>query len=137
MKRETRTGFPLTITWRNLLSRRCFSQKSNGFLIRSNLMRNLAPQEGLIERIYLLIRLRWIAVAGVIFTVLFAEKIVNIPLQSLTLYAIAVVLGVYNLIFFLYLNRIKRNNPPNLSTTANHIANIQISLDLLSLTALI
>ena len=100
-------------------------------------MENLAPQEGLIERIYWLIRLRWIAVAGVIFTVLFAEKIVNIPLQSLTLYAIAAVLGVYNLIFFLYLNRIKRNNPPDLPTVANRVANIQISFDLLSLTALI
>ena len=100
-------------------------------------MRNLAPQEGLIERIYWLIRLRWIAVAGVIFTVLFAEKIVNIPLQSLTLYAIAAVLGVYNLIFFLYLNRTKRNNPPDLPTVANRVANIQISFDLLSLTALI
>ena len=100
-------------------------------------MENLAPQEGLIERIYWLIRLRWIAVAGVIFTVLSIEKIANIPLRSLTLYTIAFILGVYNLIFFLYLNRIKRNSPPDLPTIANRVANIQISLDLLSLTALI
>ena len=100
-------------------------------------MENLAPQEGLIERIYWLIKLRWIAVIGVIFTVLFVEKIVDIPLWSLPLYVVAAVLGAYNLTFFLYLNQIKRSNPPNLPAIANRVANIQISLDLLILTTLI
>ncbi len=100
-------------------------------------MVNLAPREGLIERIYWLIRLRWIAVAGVILTVLLAEKVVNIPLKSSVLYTAAAVLGAYNLLFFIWLGRIKKNNPPNLSAAANLIANIQISLDLMALTALI
>lgn len=100
-------------------------------------MGNLAPQEGLIERIYWLIRLRWIAVAGVVFAVLLAEEVVRIPLESFVLYTAAAILGAYNLLFFLWLGRIKKNNPPNLSAAANLIANIQISLDLMALTALI
>jgi len=100
-------------------------------------MRNIAPQEGLVERAYWLIRLRWIAVAGVVLTVLFVEKVVNVPLESFALYAIAVAIGLYNSAFFSYLNRIRKTNPPNPATIVNRVANVQISSDLLSLTALI
>ncbi len=37
-------------------------------------MSNFKHHDGLIERIYWLIRLRWIAVIGVVATVLFVEK---------------------------------------------------------------
>ncbi|HLD82536.1 MAG TPA: hypothetical protein VI976_01135, partial [Candidatus Omnitrophota bacterium] len=94
-------------------------------------------QEGLIERNLWLIRLRWIAAIGVIFTVLFASQILKLFLPVLPLYTIALILGLYNLIFFILLGRIKNKESPDISFTANRIANLQISFDLTSLAFLI
>ncbi len=91
----------------------------------------------LIERIYWLIKLRWIAIAGVVLTALFAKQVLKISLNSLSLYSIAAFLVIYNLIFILYLKRLEKNKPAQLILIANRIANIQIALDLLSLTMLI
>src|SRR3989338_7283564 len=100
-------------------------------------MQSRKQEDGLIERIYWLIRLRWIAIIGVILTILFAEKIIKLSLPYFYLHGITTVLGVYNLIFFLYLNQIKKRKIIALDIIANRIANVQISLDLLSLTMLI
>src|SRR3989338_11575181 len=94
-------------------------------------------QEGLIERNLWLIRLRWIAITGVIFTILFASQILKLFLPVLPLYTIALILGLYNLIFFILLGRIKNKESPDISFTANRIANLQISFDLTSLAFLI
>jgi len=94
-------------------------------------------QESLIERNLWLIRLRWIAITGVIFTVLFASQIIKLFLPTLPLYAIALILGLYNLIFFILMGRIKKKESPDIFFTANRIANLQISFDLTSLAFLI
>jgi len=91
----------------------------------------------LIERIYWLIKLRWVAITGVVFTVLFAKHILNAPLNNIFLSSIAAFLAIYNLVFILYLRRLEKNKPAQLILIANRIANIQIALDLLSLTMLI
>src|SRR3989338_8818627 len=93
--------------------------------------------DGLIERIYWLIKLRWIGITGVVFTVLFAKHILNAPLNNISLSSIAAFLAIYNLVFILYLRRLEKNKPAQLILIANRIANIQIALDLLSLTMLI
>ena len=94
-------------------------------------------QEGLIERSLWLIRLRWVAVIGVIFTILFVTQIVKLSLPALVLYTIALILGLYNLIFFILLGCIRKKEPQDIFLTANRIANLQISLDLASLAFLI
>ncbi len=94
-------------------------------------------EEGLIERISWLIRLRWIAILGVVLTALFVKKAVGISLPSFYLFFIAAIIAAYNIFFLLLVNHIKRKRAPNLSLSATGIANIQISLDLLCLTALI
>ena len=91
----------------------------------------------LIERICWLIKLRWIAITGVVLTVLFAKQVLNAPLNNLSLYGVAAFLTIYNLIFTLHLKRLGKNKPVQLLLIANRIANVQISLDLLSLTMLI
>ena len=65
----------------------------------------IAPLEGLTERLYWLIRLRWFAVAGVPLTALVADKASIVPLDYAPLYYIAAAIGVYNGLFLLYLNR--------------------------------
>lgn len=94
-------------------------------------------REGLIERNLWLVRLRWVAVIGVVLTVLFVSQVFKLSLSTLALYTIALILGLYNLIFFILLGRIKNKKSPDISFTANRIANLQISLDLASLAFLI
>ncbi len=96
-------------------------------------MGNFTPQEGLVERLYWLIRLRWIAVVGVNLVVLFSGQVFKFALPIFPLYAIAITLAVYNLVFFFLLARIK--NTPFI--TINKIANAQIGLDLFCLACLI
>jgi signal transduction histidine kinase len=91
----------------------------------------------LVERIYWLIKLRWIAVVGVSLATFFTANFLNIPIPAVPLYSIAVLLGAYNLLFRIYLNRINKLSPANLPLINNHIANAQISLDLASLATLI
>lgn len=93
-------------------------------------------KDSLIERISWLIKLRWVAAAGVIFTVYFAQGILGLSLLVLPLYITAFVLGFYNLIFSFILFRVNKSSSysPRL---ANIIANIQISLDLTCLALLI
>lgn len=88
-------------------------------------------------RLYWLIRLRWFAVAGVFFTALFAEKALHIRLWYAPIYAIAVALGACNFLSFIYLNRVRTAAHPRLRLITNRLANIQIPVDLLSLTALV
>jgi len=97
-------------------------------------MGNIILQEGLAERLYWLIRLRWIAAGGVSLAVLFANQILKFSLPDFPLYAIAFLLGAYNLVFFLLLSSIKGRQSFRI---INRIANAQISLDLLTLVALI
>jgi signal transduction histidine kinase len=100
-------------------------------------MLGFKQEDGLIERICWLIKLRWIAITGVVLTALFTKQVLKISLNSLSLYSIAAFLATYNLIFTLHLKRLKKNKPAQLILIANRIANIQIALDLLSLTMLI
>ncbi|MFZ5799966.1 MAG: sensor histidine kinase, partial [Candidatus Omnitrophota bacterium] len=86
--------------------------------------------EPLIERLYWLIRLRWIAAAGVVLTVLLANLLLKFSLPLFPLFATVILLSVYNLVFFLFL----KSSPAKESRIViNRIANTQIALDLLSL----
>lgn len=87
-----------------------------------------------IERLHWLIRLRWIAVAGVFLTTLVINRIFKFPLAAASLYTIAIILGVYNLLFLFLLRSIRGKES---AAIINRIANAQISLDLLSLAVLI
>ena len=100
-------------------------------------MKNISQLDSLIERIYWFIKLRWVAAVGVALTVIFVDQILNIHIPTVPLYSIAVLLGTYNFIFLVYLNRINKKASADLSIIGNRIANAQISLDLLSLVVLI
>jgi signal transduction histidine kinase len=94
-------------------------------------------ESGFIERNWWLIKLRWIAVAGVILTVFLADKILGVSLSVLPLYSTAVVLGAYNLLLFICLNALKRKPAEHIPAISNRLTNTQISLDLSTLTILI
>jgi len=91
------------------------------------------PHNDLFERIHWLIKLRWIAVAGVSLSVFFVRGFLKISVPALPLYSIAVILGIYNLASLVYINRSRANFP----TLANRIANTQIAIDLFILVSLV
>ncbi len=95
------------------------------------------PHEGLFERIYWLIRLRWIAVIGVILTVLFANQILRLTLPASPFYLTTSCIAIYNLIFLFILIYLEKKKPTNLFSLTNRIANLQILFDLTCLAILI
>lgn len=96
-------------------------------------MNDPIQRQGLIERLYWLIRVRWIAVIGVFLTVLFTTRGLGFSLPVFPLYAITALIFLYNILFFVLLVRCEKKSP----VLINRIANAQISLDLVSLAALI
>ena len=102
-----------------------------------------AAKQGLIqaelgERIDWLIRLRWLAVAGVLLTLWLSSNLLSILPRPLPLYIIAASIACYNTAFLLYAKKMHpRRESPTWFKAANIFANIQISLDLVALTLLI
>lgn len=90
--------------------------------------------DGLIERLYWLIRLRWIAAAGVLLTVFLTSRILNFYPEATSLYTVAMALVVYN---FGFLSLLKSIRGKETIKSINRIANSQISLDLFALAILI
>ncbi len=97
-------------------------------------MMSVKELEGLVERLYWLIRLRCIAVIAVSLTIFLTGHVLDFSLAILPLYSIAITLGVYNLLFFILLKLVKGRET---ASVINRIANAQISLDLLSLAVLV
>lgn len=97
----------------------------------------MTQRDNLLERIFWLIKLRWIAIIGVILTVFFAKNILGLSLATIPLYILVLFLALYNLIFYLLLFRIVKGKASKLLLHANEMANLQISMDLVTLTAMI
>ncbi|MGE5280113.1 MAG: ATP-binding protein [Deltaproteobacteria bacterium] len=108
-------------------------------------MENLNPCTGLVERLFWLVRLRWVAVLGVLGTLLLAGRALRMPLPFPPLCFVAVFLAVCNLAYIVTLKRFgsvcrRFESAPAQGGSfgiINGIANAQITLDLLALGALI
>lgn len=98
-------------------------------------MEEINPFQDLPDRLWWLIKLRWLAISGVLLTLLFTSRIFKLTLPFSALYALSLVIGLYNFVFLLIHQRSKK--AADLFRITNRLANLQISLDLASLTALI
>ena len=90
-----------------------------------------------IHSMYWFIRLRWLAIAGVMLAVSTATKILNISLPIFPLYITVSILAIYNLLFSIYLARMYKRPLADFPQKVNIITNMQISLDLVCLVGLI
>ena len=90
--------------------------------------------EELRERIWWLVRLRWAAAAGVTVVVWSVPRLVGVPLAERPLYLITAGLAGYNLVLWVASYRLPFAARPFLLKA---IANLQIGVDLLFLTALL
>ncbi len=98
---------------------------------------NMTTQEDhLLDGLVWLIRLRWIAIAGILITVLITAWILNIKLLVVQIYAIAFIFFIFNIIFLYRLNILKKASSKSIRAL-NFQAHFQISIDLVCLTALL
>lgn len=91
----------------------------------------------LIERAYWLIKLRWIAIAGVVLATFMAHIVLHISVQDFALYGIAIFLALYNTTVLLLLNHFTRSLKKTPVPVVKKLINFQISSDLLILTVLL
>jgi len=91
----------------------------------------------LVKRAYWLIKLRWMAIAGVGLATFFAHNIMGISVQDVPLYCIAAALVLENIISLLLLKRIVVANAGIVFTSIKKVIHFQISTDLVALTILL
>ena len=91
----------------------------------------------LVKRAYWLIKLRWIAIAGVGLATFMASTVLYISVQDFGLYGIAILLALYNTTVLLLLNRFTRRQKETPGSAIKKLINVQISADLLILTVLL
>ncbi|MDI6732895.1 MAG: HAMP domain-containing sensor histidine kinase [Planctomycetota bacterium] len=92
----------------------------------------------LIARINWLIRLRWIAVVGVLFIIWLTHNVLDLNLPILSLTLIAIFLALYNFCFWFYARYFMfKKTSAVLVKIAGRMVDFQIFLDLLSLTLLL
>jgi signal transduction histidine kinase len=89
------------------------------------------------ERAFWLIKLRWMAIALLISATFVAANVFTVNLPQPTLYFIALCISLYNAILFLTLHRIIKFGPEQKDAAINNIIILQVSADLLILTAIL
>ncbi len=90
--------------------------------------------EELRDRISWLIRLRWVAILGVLVTAWVARRMLGVELQGFPVSLIAGILAAYNLVFWAVGRWVPRATS---GPAVSYFANLQIVLDLAALTALL
>ncbi len=100
-------------------------------------------EQAILGRVLWLIKLRWLAVWGMIFTVLFVDKVFPIMLPAFSkhwMLYIALLIASYNVVLFLRLRRVRRFvdvNPEFVIRCAQRLTQIQIVADLICLTIIL
>jgi signal transduction histidine kinase len=84
-----------------------------------------------------LIRLRWLAVIGILIATTFADSILKISIQQIPLYIIAIVLLLLNVISLYAIKYITKNKIPAKILRGESIVRFQILTDLIILTFLL
>lgn len=95
------------------------------------------PDTELVESLSWLTNLRWLALGGVIITIIFSRWALRLNLPLFSLGLVTAILGIYNLLFYLYLPQVTPETASELYARAYRSANWQIAADLTALAALI
>ncbi len=91
----------------------------------------------MIERLFWLVRLRWVAIVGVATITLFSRRFFNLGIPSHTIYLLIGLLAIYNLALQFQIYKLNKKNQEMISQSIQVIINFQISFDLLILMLLI
>ncbi len=110
-------------------------------------MESLLKSPSLIQRAYWLIRLRWVAIAALAVATFISHELMNVSLAASTLYALAVILVVYNFVLHSLLRHWTQRDgrgagsstalPPTARSAVEGLVTFQISADLLILATIL
>jgi len=100
-------------------------------------METFLQTTNLVKRAYWLVRLRWIATAGLVIAVFFASEVLKVKLPMPKLYFFAGILTVYNFLLFDLLRYFTWGDKEPSRKAVNRIITFQISLDLVILTTIL
>ena len=99
--------------------------------------RHTPEERALILRLRLYVQARWLVIIGVIGATLIATLVFQIGFPTLPIYIICTVIALYNLLLYYWTQRLKAEETGFVIKKAETYGNIQIFLDLLTLTVLI
>ena len=110
----------------------------NNEISKEQTSRGHAPEEkALILRLRLYVQVRWLVIIGVIGATLIATLVFQISFPTLPVYIICAVIAFYNLLLYHWTQRLKAEETGFVIKKAETYGNIQILLDLVTLTVLI
>ncbi|HID86650.1 MAG TPA: cyclic nucleotide-binding domain-containing protein, partial [Anaerolineae bacterium] len=113
-------------------------QKLMSFLRGEEISFEYSPEEAtLIQRIHYFITFRWIAAVGVAALAIFANQVLRLGFPALPVLIIAVVIALYNVIFWFQARGLTPEDAPDLVGRARRFATVQSVVDLLALTVLL
>jgi len=97
-----------------------------------------SPEErALIVRLKVYVNLRWLAIAAIIIAALVASFVFNISFPTLPVYIICIIIVLYNSILFWLTLGLKKQTHESVIRKAELYGNVQVFLDLVTLTALL
>ncbi len=94
-------------------------------------------ERALILRLSVYVNMRWLAILAIIIATLVATKVFGIYLPTIPVYVICVVIAFYNLVFLRLTQDLKAQKPELVVRKADAYGNIQVFLDLVTLTVLL
>ncbi|MFH1371364.1 MAG: HAMP domain-containing sensor histidine kinase [Planctomycetota bacterium] len=100
-------------------------------------MENILQSKNLVQRAYWLIRLRWMAIAGLAIATFVAGEILGVALPVRHLYTISVILLCYNFVLYDLMRYITWKGKIASSAAINRIITFQISADWIILTIIL
>lgn len=96
------------------------------------------PEEvALITRIRIFLTLRWCVIAGTLSATLIATNVFGIVFQTLPVYIICAIIGIYNLVLWLQLRNLTANKKVSVIQTTREIGNLHFFLDLIALAGIL
>ncbi len=107
-------------------------------LLREQGETEYTPEESaLLMRLGVLVKLRWLAILGVIVATLLASQVFHIGFSALPVYATCVFMALYNLVLRQQVRSLKTEKAGVVIPKARTYSNIHIFLDLLALTVIL
>jgi signal transduction histidine kinase len=110
---------------------------SNSFPAEEDAFEYTPEEAALMTRLRIFVRLRWVAILGVIIAALVASRVFHIGFSILPVYVICALIALYNLVLLRQVRSLEIKRVGSLIQRARTFGNIHIFLDLIALTALL
>ncbi len=109
----------------------------NNFPIKEGEFERTLEETALVMRLRIFVRLRWLAILGVIIATLVASRVFHIGFPILPVYIICAFMALYNLVLLRQVQGLKSEGDSSVLQRARTYSNTHIFLDLVTLTVLL